>query len=168
MTDYVGQGQAGWHRSECLIGGAVFDCDFVTPGRKILCHLEWCISNFNKLYFYLSCISKISFKYWVFFIHIFFNNEWLKVRNLNFHNLKHQSVRMENICTICRKGFTRKCSLKSHIESVHEGIKYDCHICHSKFSRRTHVQSHIKSAHEKVKHECSICGLKFTRKDNVQ
>ena len=38
----------------------------------------------------------------------------------------------DNTCKFCGKKFSRKWSLQFHIESVHQGIKYDCKSC--KFS----------------------------------
>ena len=40
---------------------------------------------------------------------------------------------MRYICGQCNKEFTGNNILKDHIQSVHEGIRYDCTECETKF-----------------------------------
>ena len=42
---------------------------------------------------------------------------------------------------------TKKCHLKSHIQSVHEGVTFDCEICNFKETRKGRFKSHVESVH---------------------
>ena len=42
---------------------------------------------------------------------------------------------------------TRPTSLKLHIESVHDGVKYGCELCALQFTFKISLKSHIKTVH---------------------
>ena len=44
--------------------------------------------------------------------------------------------------------------LKTHIQSVHENVRYNCDHCDKSFSHRENLIRHNKSAHDNVRHNC--------------
>lgn len=49
------------------------------------------------------------------------------------------------VCSVCDKSFTRKASLKNHIETVHEGKRaHACHVCFKSFAKRGNLKQHIE------------------------
>ena len=95
------------------------------------------------------------------------------------------------MCNICGKGFVDKGHLKSHIKSVHEGIKpFKCPHCERRCAKKSNIVVHAKNAHQKtilkseiIKIEgdekyvapideekpfkCELCGMGFSTKRNV-
>ena len=56
----------------------------------------------------------------------------------------------------------------SHIESIHEQIKYPCDLCEYQAPLQGSLNTHIKSVHEKVKYPCNICEYEATGKGDVK
>ena len=56
------------------------------------------------------------------------------------------------ICNLCNaKPFKRKDNLKSHIDTVHKGIKkFPCDYCSAGFVRKKHLDAHIASVHGNI------------------
>ena len=51
-------------------------------------------------------------------------------------------------CHICQRGFTKRCDLKRHIASAHEGRKdYVCTVCFKAFTRKDDLNKHIGLRH---------------------
>lgn len=67
-------------------------------------------------------------------------------------------------CKLCGKSFTKKQSLKSHIEALHHGEKkFQCDICLRSFSFKTARERHIKIVHLNQKsHKCEKCEKTFS------
>ena len=52
-------------------------------------------------------------------------------------------------CPICKKGFTLKTGLRTHLEVVHEGKKpWRCEICDHNFSKKQDYRRHADAVHE--------------------
>ena len=63
------------------------------------------------------------------------------------------------ICNICGKAFNSKYYLRTHISSVHEGIKnHKCDLCNKEFSLSCTLKKHIRIVHNHEKKACVICG----------
>ena len=62
-------------------------------------------------------------------------------------------------CSQCSARFTKKRSIKVHINSVHEGKRpFECKICQATFKGRGGLKFHTESIHEgKKPFVCSIC-----------
>ena len=45
----------------------------------------------------------------------------------------------------------------SHIQSKHEGVRYECDQCECKAVWQSYLTDHIKSKHEGVRYECDQC-----------
>ena len=63
-----------------------------------------------------------------------------------------QQEKKQHKCSICDYTYFSKVSLKTHIESVHEGKKpHKCSICDHSALTKQNLNNHIKSVHEKRK-----------------
>ena len=71
-------------------------------------------------------------------------------------------------CQLCDKRFKNNLTLKNHIESVHNGVKYTCEQCFKQFTDRGSLSKHIKNIHEGVRYECDQCGYKATQQQNLK
>ena len=49
---------------------------------------------------------------------------------------------------------------KSHIQTVHEGIRYACPQCDHKAMSKGNLNSHMRSIHEGVTYPCALCDFK--------
>ena len=58
-----------------------------------------------------------------------------------------------------------KSSLKAHIMSLHENVKYLCVKCDYKATHQSSLKAHKLSIHEGVKYLCTICDSKLTHED---
>ena len=71
-------------------------------------------------------------------------------------------------CQLCDKRFKNDKTLKNHIESVHNGVKYNCEQCFKQFTDRGSLSKHIKAIHEGVRYECDQCGYIATQQGNLK
>ena len=39
-------------------------------------------------------------------------------------------------------------SIKTHVKSIHEGIRYPCKICDKSFTKSFYLKEHVKSIHK--------------------
>ena len=60
-------------------------------------------------------------------------------------------------CDQCESKFTQKKNLITHIQSIHEGVKYACNQCDYQATTQGNLTIHIKSIHEGVKYPCNQC-----------
>ena len=51
-------------------------------------------------------------------------------------------------CDQCEYKATKKGSLKSHIESVHEKVQYPCNQCEYKATQNGNLKRHIQTIHD--------------------
>ena len=52
-------------------------------------------------------------------------------------------------CRICDKKFGRSDFLKTHVKTVHDGIKdHQCKICNKKFGQLSAMRRHVKEVHD--------------------
>ena len=67
--------------------------------------------------------------------------------------LKKQSVKARKkstiACEICCKTFSGMQSMKSHVESIHEGKKpFKCNICDASFSQKRILKEHVNMSNQ--------------------
>ena len=67
-------------------------------------------------------------------------------------------------CHQCENQFMHKKTLKRHIQSVHEGIKYACNQCEFHATQQIGLTKHIAAKHEGVKYPCNQCTYQATQK----
>ncbi|KAI8804509.1 hypothetical protein BJ742DRAFT_682076 [Cladochytrium replicatum] len=69
----------------------------------------------------------------------------------------------------CRKTFTRRYNLQSHL-MVHSGLRpYSCEFCGAAFSRQHDLRRHVRSLHLEIRpHQCIYCPLSFARSDALK
>jgi uncharacterized Zn-finger protein len=70
-------------------------------------------------------------------------------------------------CKLCDAKFKRT-SLKRHVETIHEGKKYECHICNEDFTSKPSLKLHVSSIHEEKTFECTVCSASFTQRGNLK
>ena len=67
-----------------------------------------------------------------------------------------------------------KGSLRSHIETVHEGkerkykAKPKCEFCTDKFPSFAELREHVNKIHWEIKPKCNKCNMKFLRKRSLE
>ena len=72
--------------------------------------------------------------------------------------------RLKNFnCQHCDYKAKRKQNLVTHLQSIHEGVKYSCHQCGWKAKHLPSLYVHIQSIHHGVKYPCHKCDHKATQ-----
>ena len=66
-----------------------------------------------------------------------------------YYNHKRVHVKKTHTCSICKKIFKRKDSLKLHIREIHDHIMYSCKICNKTNMSRGKYYIHMNSCHSK-------------------
>ena len=82
-----------------------------------------------------------------------------------YFRLYHESKHNNNIYQ-CRLYLL--CSLKMHIQSVHEKIKYSCNQCDHQASSMGNLKTHVQSVHEKIKYSCNQCDHQATTNGHLK
>ena len=59
-------------------------------------------------------------------------------------------------------------SLKTHINSKHEGIRYPCDLCDFTATRPGNLQIHIKNMHNRIRYPCDLCDYTATRPKDLK
>jgi Zinc finger, C2H2 type len=86
-------------------------------------------------------------------------------RNVNTETIRKKNKRFT--CFTCKKTYSRKQYLKTHIKTVHEGKKLCCEFCDKLFFHQGNIYRHIKTIHEGKKlFRCSICMKSFNQKSS--
>ena len=85
-----------------------------------------------------------------------------------------QSIRIKkssnNACTTCGKVYTSKGTLRKHIKSVHEGVRYPCTLCGKAFTDPSHLLRHRKLKHMgvEVRYPCTTCGKTYSDQNTLR
>ena len=59
----------------------------------------------------------------------------------------HEGIK-QHVCDKCDSAFSRPHDLKRHTETVHEGLKrYLCDKCDKAFTQQKHLKRHVESVH---------------------
>ncbi|XP_023315361.1 zinc finger and BTB domain-containing protein 6-like [Trichogramma pretiosum] len=137
--------------SKILIGkGCNYDndCRFnVNFSLKLVNYqkLQNCEKNIEKR---LLCASKMNRK----------THARASLKKLNMTNMALETIRPFE-CDTCKKSFTQKKYLQSHISAVHDRSKpFECEICYESFGYKRVLDGHINSVHKRSKpFECELC-----------
>ena len=70
-------------------------------------------------------------------------------------------------CGKCEYSTKRKASLKMHVESEHEGIRYPCSQCEYTTKQRSNLRIHVDSKHEGIRYPCSQCDFNSSTKSHL-
>ena len=71
-------------------------------------------------------------------------------------------------CTQCDyKTSYRKEEIRTHIEAVHEGIRYNCEFCDYKGTTKPNLKNHISSIHENQRFYCNQCDVSSTKQGYI-
>ena len=63
---------------------------------------------------------------------------------------------------------TEQCHLQTHIQSLHDGIKYPCNQCDYQAKRLGHLREHIESKHEGIKYLCDHCNYQASQQSALR
>merc|ERR1712218_29233 len=74
----------------------------------------------------------------------------------SIHKDKHACIHTY-ICDQCDYQCKDKTVLKRHIQTKHEGLRYDCKQCDFKAMCTSHLSKHIKAEHQGIRYECKDC-----------
>ncbi|KAL7298681.1 hypothetical protein TKK_0008443 [Trichogramma kaykai] len=95
----------------------------------------------------------------------------LHVHDLRVHVGRVRQVRSTtHSCDTCRKSFSQKGNLISHIKSVHNRFGHECHICGKKFLTKRYIKTHINLVHLplRISYSCDMCEYKCSNKSSLQ
>ena len=56
--------------------------------------------------------------------------------------------------------------LRCHIQSIHEGVRYDCNQCEYQATTQSNLKVHIKSLHEGAEYACDQCDKKYSKRNS--
>ena len=77
----------------------------------------------------------------------------------------HQEMQIVwHSCDQCTYKAKRKGNLKTHVESIHEGLCYSCDHCGYRSTRKDSLACHVKSEHEGICYSCDKCDYKSSWK----
>ena len=74
-----------------------------------------------------------------------------------FRDILDQFISISYTCGQCDYIATFAGHLKTHIESIHEGVRYSCHQCDYKATFAGALKRHVESIHEGVRFPCDQC-----------
>ena len=93
----------------------------------------------------------------------------MSMRDLKSHiSSIHEGIKF--YCPLCKEEFTQKYGLDHHVRRFHYGVKpFSCKICDKSFSEHSRINRHIRTVHEgKTLYQCSICNTKFTENGSLK
>jgi len=77
---------------------------------------------------------------------------FLGVPNLHRHAKEEHNLfmKLDYTCIHCSKEFSKRSNLQTHIQSVHEGIRYKCEFCDKELSTLGNKTLHLKNVHPDI------------------
>ena len=82
------------------------------------------------------------------------NELYLKVAIENFNEtMGKENLKKAYKCPNCDMEFKKKQSLKAHVLSKHESVKFDCSYCEMNFKRKENLLQHFETAHNMSQEE---------------
>ena len=72
------------------------------------------------------------------------------------------------VCDQCERQFSDHKTIRTHIESIHEGVKYPCNQCNYQATQKTSLEIHVKSKHEGMKFACDQCDFQSRWPNNLR
>ena len=85
-------------------------------------------------------------------------------------HLKEKHNKLMFACKLCKKLFSRKHDVKTHMTHVHGEFKlenFQCPHCDYKTLRKGDLNKHIRNKHENAKYQCDRCMKTFNWKENM-
>ena len=100
------------------------------------------------------------------------NFQDFSAENRNVHISDNSSEQVTNdsplFCQICDKTYNTKQGLKTHIESIHDGVRYPCSQCPYRASGKGTLKKHILFTHDKIGVTCMICDTKHRSETHLK
>ena len=67
-------------------------------------------------------------------------------------------------CVNCEFETKDKSSLKQHIQSAHESVKYSCTLCEYSCAYKGALSVHIRIVHDSIYFKCDQCSMQYSYK----
>ena len=86
------------------------------------------------------------------------------------NHLKEKHNKIMFACKLCKKLFSRKHDVKTHMTHVHGQFrkeKLQCPHCEYKTPRKGNLNKHIQNKHENAQYQCDQCMKTFDWKENM-
>ena len=88
----------------------------------------------------------------------------LETKDINTHESvvktenKHEATENSNICDYenCRKKFSNKANMKTHIQAIHEDLRLYCTSCSFSTNHQSNLKRHMRSMHEETTENTNI------------
>ena len=77
-----------------------------------------------------------------------YENNFGSASNSEINSAVNSSFKFSCIFMHCDYKATQRSQLKIHIQSVHDGKRYQCEVCNKEYTSKGNLQSHKKSAHK--------------------
>ncbi len=90
---------------------------------------------------------------------------------LTKHMQRVHFKKFKNKCHFCTKVFFDVGELKQHVQSAHEGVRYQCAHCPGKFISLKNAERHERSVHEEggpPTQQCKVCGAHLNSERSLQ
>ncbi|KPJ10604.1 Zinc finger protein 782 [Papilio machaon] len=87
---------------------------------------------------------------------------------LNSHLFIHTDRKKEHICDLCGKGFYKKNQLKCHSMTHKDQRSHECNICKSSFKTIMQLRKHTATHSGEKPHKCDQCGKGFRLKSYLK
>ena len=71
-------------------------------------------------------------------------------------------------CEYCGKKYCSRSNLKSHVDTVHRGLKNECNICEKTFFDKWKLKTHMNTVHSSKRYECPYCIQTCSRIDTLR
>ena len=71
-------------------------------------------------------------------------------------------------CDSCHYEASKQSHLKTHQQSIHEGIRYSCDTCNYKATTTRTLKRHQESVHYGIRHYCNECNQYFTQQSSLR
>jgi len=95
------------------------------------------------------------------------NEDEIKIETTSSDSYLLENAKGMFDCNQCESKYSNKNSLRYHIKSQHEGIRYNCNQCEYQATNQSHLAAHIQSQHEGVKYACNHCDKQFTQNSKL-
>ena len=83
-----------------------------------------------------------------------------KKSDLNRHQKASHPEKKVHLCHGCSFTTVDKRTLKEHIESIHDGVRYPCDECEYQATRPSNLRKHKQVKHTTITFPCEMCSFK--------
>ncbi|CAG9789942.1 unnamed protein product [Diatraea saccharalis] len=82
--------------------------------------------------------------------------------------IRKMNLDKKYVCDYCRKGYSSKSTLRTHIKFAHgDGEAQVCSWCNKRFHAVSRLTAHIVTHTQEKKFSCDVCGGRFVTKESL-